>query len=82
MMKWLNDLPKLDASTFTWELYSPDNSWLVDGGHILPDGWIPLGYCDAAQLAVRPRPGVAVLFIDQYGQEFWMHVLSECLQTT
>jgi len=74
---WLSGLPELDASTFTWELNERDNSWLLadaSGKFILPGDWVPLGWCDAGKLRVRPRSGqLAVMFQGESG-EFWQHI--------
>jgi len=74
-LPWMNGLPKMNAGAFTWDTYSADNSWLLGGGRTLPDGWIAIGYCDAADLSVRPKYGeIAVMFLDEHGNEFWMHM--------
>jgi hypothetical protein len=74
---WLAGLPRLDASTFTWELNERDNSWLLadaSGGFSLPSGWIPMGWCDAGQLRVRPRSGQLAVMFQEDGREFWQHI--------
>jgi hypothetical protein len=74
---WVAGLPELDASTFTWNTNERDNSWLVrvNGQFILPDGWVPIGWCDASKLRVRPRSGqLAIMFQEDCGREFWQHI--------
>ena len=74
---WLAGLPELDASTFTWELNEADNSWLLadsSGRFVLPSDWVPLGWCDASKLRVRPRENqLAIMFQGESG-EFWQHI--------
>jgi hypothetical protein len=75
---WLSGLPELDASTFTWELCESDNSWLLadsSGKFILPGGWIPMGWCDAGKLRVRPRSGQLAIMFQDDSREFWQHIM-------
>jgi hypothetical protein len=76
---WLSGLPELDASQFEWSGNEADNAWLSgneSGGFDLPPGWLPLGWCDASIIRVRPRPGqIVVMFSDETGREFWQHLM-------
>ena len=74
---WLSGLPELDASTFTWETNERDNGWLLAdefGRYPLPSGWIPLGYCDASKLRVRPRENQLAIMFASGSEEFWQHI--------
>lgn len=74
---WLAGLPELDASVFTWETNERDNSWLTgddQGRFVLPDGWVPVGWCDAGKLRVRPRSGQLAIMFQEDGREFWQHI--------
>jgi len=79
---WLSGLPEISPDAFTWELNEADNSWLtgVDQGNgtfrfELPGDWVPLGWCDASTIRVRPRSGQIVVLFSDDTREFWQHLM-------
>ena len=79
---WLGGLPELSSGSFTWELNEADNSWLFGvydsdqvSRYLLPDGWVPLGWCDAGIIQIRPRPGQIVVMFGLDGRDFWHHLM-------
>jgi hypothetical protein len=75
------DFTSLPAGSFQFTPLA-DNSWLtgVDQGDgtfrfELPGDWVPLGWCDASTIRIRPRSGQIVVLFSDESREFWQHLM-------
>ena len=73
-LKWLEGAQLLNPSSFPWEEYDADNSWILDNQP--PQEWCLLGWTPADKLRVRPKSEdyIALKFTDGE-RDFWQHYL-------
>ena len=78
---------EIDSTLFEWNLWCGNRGEgmlkvFSDPEKLISKGYAPLGWCYADKLQSRWKPdGIAVMFANLSGEEFWLHVSSDYLET-
>jgi hypothetical protein len=72
-------LPLISPTKFTWELYIGRQGYstteVVDEDENFKPGVHVIGYCDAGNIEIRPRPGLMVAMVElENGTKMWLHL--------